>query len=105
MANEKRTIEADALKKYIFGIADMHNTDYLSVDMVVDAIDNAPAVEVVHGRWHDIYQVSSWCSTGHCSACEEVAILPIRGLGTPYCPNCGAQMDGERKDNGTSEIG
>ena len=46
MANEK-LIYANALKAHIFWQAEKHNTDYLSVDMVVDAIDNAPTVDAV----------------------------------------------------------
>ena len=46
MANEK-LIYANALKAQILWQAEKHNTDYLSVDMVVDAIDNAPTVDAV----------------------------------------------------------
>ena len=107
MANEKRTIEANALKKYIFGIADMHNTDYLFVDMVVDAIDNAPTVEVVHARWEDEYDGKYSNPRYRCSACKERALYKferdlldnwkeVQAL-TPNCPHCGARMDGENK--------
>ena len=54
------------------------------------------AARVVHGYWHDIYQVNGWCSTGRCSVCEKQAVLPVRAVfGTDYCPNCGAKMDGD----------
>ena len=63
------------------------------------------AVEVVHGRW--LYDSGS--GKHFCSACDENALSfkkDTLGFGevyevflTDYCPNCGAKMDGERKDN------
>lgn len=63
----------------------------------VEIVDDSPtvdAVEVVHGQWED----------GVCTACD----FDIRELidgesdfrnwvweGLPYCPNCGAKMDGD----------
>ena len=63
-------------------------------DSIEDA-EPADVAEVKHGKWHDVYQVSSWCSIGHCSACSKRSVLPISG-GTPYCSKCGAQMDGDK---------
>ncbi len=45
------------------------------------------AVEVVHGRWIKVFDDSAgWVDM--CGKCKEF------GDGTPYCPNCGAKMDG-----------
>ena len=36
-------------------------------------------------------------TTWMCSNCEEEIVLdrtPLEGVGVPYCPNCGAKMDG-----------
>lgn len=57
------------------------------------------AVEVVHGEWtcdsEDGFENYDW----HCSQCG--GSIPYR-CGNPkftnYCPNCGAKMDGERKE-------
>ena len=55
------------------------------------------AVEVKHGEWievHDWLQIPQEESgTYRCSACGQVMKYPWN-----YCPNCGAKMDGERRD-------
>ena len=60
---------------------------------IVRMIERAPAVDPVqHGRWLD----------GRCTACgwEEPDECSYGGYEnepwkeTPYCPNCGAKMDG-----------
>lgn len=53
--------------------------------------------EVRHGEW-------KICSDGYypyCSRCEYEPELSTRYSNnlTPYCPNCGAKMDGERTEN------
>ena len=57
----------------------------------------ADVVEVKHGRWEDrptgrYRQMQSWCT-----ACGKHS--GIGGIESnrhkPYCPNCGAKMDGE----------
>jgi len=67
-------------------------------DDMKDEIDNAPtvdAVPVVHGTWvvkgQDIF----------CSLCGEESSYTWYGGSkfSRYCPNCGAKMDGERKDD------
>ena len=66
------------------------------------AADVAP---VVHGRW------ISWEKAGNyvpspdrheCSVCHDAAQVLVNGfeLLSDYCPNCGAKMDGDRKDGG-----
>lgn len=59
-------------------------------------IDNAPAidaVEVRHGEWTVGYFQDLVCTAcTHPSPCDKK---------TPYCPNCGAKMDGRRESEGT----
>ena len=72
----------------------------------LDRQPTVDAVEVVHGRW--LYDSGS--GKYFCSACDEYALSFRKDtlFGgdlyevclTDYCPNCGAKMDGERKDNG-----
>lgn len=69
------------------------------------ALTEDASVPVVHGRW------ISWEEAGNfvpspdrheCSVCHDAAQVLVNGfeLLSDYCPNCGAKMDGERKDGG-----
>ena len=52
-------------------------------------------VPVVHGRWEvEIDHDEFWGDMEYykCSLCGN---LELRDKETPYCPNCGARMDGE----------
>lgn len=49
------------------------------------------AVPVVHARWQS---VSPFVDTEECSNCRYN--IQSEELETPYCPWCGAKMDGER---------
>lgn len=55
------------------------------------------AVEVVHGRWIKRTEVFGEI---YCSECRTIEKTTDSNFKTPYCPWCGAKMDGERKDNG-----
>ena len=58
-------------------------TDYIE-ECCQEAVDEA----VVHGRWRRVFDDSAgWVDM--CSNCKEF------GDTTPYCPNCGAKMDGD----------
>ena len=52
------------------------------------------AVPVVHARWQ---RLSPFVDTEECSNCRYN--IPSEELETPYCPWCGAKMDGERRDD------
>ena len=64
-----------------------------SVESIIEflnSIEDADVVEVKHGEWvrhkeNCLYNKCSICEKEHC--CED-----------NYCPNCGAKMDGERKE-------
>ena len=92
MANEKRLIDANAFLEH-------WNKEYrhqYANDMFKIAIANFPtvdAVEVVHGRWHK----PTPCSQEFCINC---GLTPKTNFGwlPPYCPNCGAKMDGDGND-------
>ena len=67
---------------------------------ILEAIDDAPAVdtvEAVHGRW----EKSEYNGFVRCDKCKDVYIDEswLTDGKWNYCPNCGAKMDGERKDN------
>ena len=60
----------------------------------IPAVDVAP---VVHGRW-EIDADGDW----YCTNCDEVVAICESGrertYRKPYCPNCGAKMDGGGSD-------
>ncbi len=86
MENEKRLIDANALKEQF-----VQDYAYAAATMVDDA-PTVDAVEVVHGRWERVDE-----SLFRCSACSEWILMQNDWY--YYCPNCGAKMEGERKDN------
>lgn len=65
-------------------------------DILMDA-PTVDAVEVVHGRWHDVYMTSPTTYTATCSVCNVRNDIPHPWRAN-YCPNCGAKMDGERRE-------
>ena len=98
MANENDLIRRGDLKQALL----KRSFFPAIVSGVLEEIPAVDAVEVVHGRW----------SNGLCTNCGAEADVQSIGFGctagttrinyreTNYCHNCGAKMDGERKDNG-----
>ena len=110
MANEKRLIDANALRKKAIWGKIRQGTVYETDAKVVTtgAIDIAPtvdAVEVVHGYWIDSTSVDHLGRiTGHsidCSVCDSVFKDDSREVVEHWkerfkvCPFCGAKMDGD----------
>ena len=112
MANEKRLIDANALRERMFSYYGCVNENsskeyyrgetlmnYEVADLIEDCIDNAPtvdAVEVVHGHWYEHHGITI------CSRCHSMFDTDLKMLQVPstwkmpnYCPNCGAKMDGD----------
>lgn len=103
----KEYIERKALEKQLnerlrflhkeYGHYDHYTDGY---DEAVDTVENEPSadvVEVVHGEWEKrTFIIFDSEKVGYrCSECNTTWDTQ-----TPYCPNCGAKMDGEREDNG-----
>ena len=61
--------------------------------------EDGKADAVKRGQWHDIYLMTPWVATGICSKCNLKSYINPDFPFAKYCPNCGAKMDGERKDN------
>lgn len=75
--------------------AESCKTDYLRE--IIKSVPAADVAPVVHGRWSDAgfgelpkHAPYGWA----CSACGGISF----NNEYIYCPNCGAKMDGERKD-------
>ena len=94
MASEKRLIDAKALKQYLKDnrFEFVRNVDFAKALEMIDCAPTVDAVEVVHGRW-ETPAIHLW----RCSVCKIG--VPYSFTGDSYCHNCGAKMDGERKDN------
>ena len=99
MASKKRLIDYQKAREIVLdelkGKITTVTAVMLSTKMKYATVD---AVEVVHGRWirhpDDLFPAES---TQECSVCHEHEFFTL--LNENYCPNCGAKMDGERKDN------
>lgn len=92
---DKEYIERGALLKRFEELHDGGNwlvNDY-NADWIHSFIENAPAADVVevrHGEWLYVHTYLR----GRCSICQS----PMQYDNQPYCANCGAKMDGERKE-------
>ena len=76
------------------GIEHRCERDLLELICLSGTVDAAP---VKHGKWiENVDMIASYLEQSNvvfyeCSVCKE----PSGGI-HPYCPNCGAKMDGER---------
>ena len=103
MANEKRLIDANALKErfklridwlekdkhdeYTTGIWD----GCLYDEKLIDEAPTVDAVEVVHGRWKYYHKQN----IAVCTNCSFERNLDADFGKAVSCPNCGAKMDGD----------
>ena len=63
-------------------------------NLIIEQMPTIDAVPVVHGTW--VHLANSNCDDFYrCSECKDTW-LGIGGYN--YCPNCGAKMDGERRE-------
>lgn len=60
-------------------------------------LNSAEVTRVRHGRWMNANSrpKTYW---RRCTACGGLAYFCGIGCSYKYCPNCGAKIDGERKD-------
>ena len=103
MANEKRLIDADALKREImempWSVRKAETNGKEEIEAIINDAPTVDAVEVVHGEW-TIIEDDYLCLTSlECSVCGEQFCFEEYDEEVPphyhYCPNCGAKMDGD----------
>ena len=77
-------------------VIDLITRRYENPEICTQEINSIPAADVapvVHGRWEQDAD-GDW----YCSNCDEVVAICESGrertYRKPYCPNCGAKMDG-----------
>lgn len=89
-----RLIDADKLPFEPYG-EDVISWYATGWNDAINVIDRAPTVDaepVRHGEWiHDINNLYG------CSECFNRETMSLKRL-KPYCPNCGARMDGGKQD-------
>lgn len=94
-------IEREALREILDGwrdahadVDDVHGCGLLEdVICEVDAQTAADVAQVVHGVWVCVNKIDP-ISGYRCSKCRRRVGFDL----TPYCPNCGAKMDGGDND-------
>ena len=96
-------IDENKLKEQLFALVEQIGDERLHIDAVVHLIDDAPAVDAVpvrYGRWETdgmMMDDGEYLMT-RCTACGEAYEY---GYNMPFCPNCGAKMDGKGDGNET----
>ncbi len=87
MANEKRLIDANAIKYRTIGCGGWGQPEEVVDKYDIDRMHTVDAVEVVHGRWDD---------DGRCTRCGRYMPFDCEGNAyeSIYCPDCGAVMTG-----------
>lgn len=78
-------------RNYVYG---SDREKYDAWDEIIDALENIPNVDVapvVHGRWGTgRFNLETGNYEEQCTRCRNFS----KEYGKPYCPNCGAKMDG-----------
>lgn len=94
MADEyiRRQDAIDALDRIFDNVPMELTTEILRLRRELRALPSADVVQVVHARWENYSPITIKCS--HCGH----VIHDWRYSECKYCPNCGAKMDGERKE-------
>lgn len=68
------------------------------IESVLEYVENLPAADVapvVHGRWGTgRFNLGTGNYEEQCTRCRNFS----KEYGKPYCPNCGAKMDGGGED-------
>lgn len=98
-----RLIDADVLKKHYAWWEDERQSLF---DSIVDQQPTVDAVPVRHGKWIIRDNPGTGWYMITCSECGEdvtstapcIGFFPNAKVTWDYCPNCGARMDAERKE-------
>ena len=103
MATEKRLIYMEDVRNALY------DADAITMKgvAIINQFPTVDAVEVMHGRWIDIYDGIYANPIYKCSVCGNSAPIeeryPVIGRMytdwsfTNYCPNCGADMRGSEE--------
>ena len=64
----------------------------------LEQVPSADVVEVKHGKWIKATDDGVWSYADAYAECDQCHKVIFNGWSMNYCPNCGAKMDGERKE-------
>ena len=81
--------DADVCETDDFGGVD-YGFGMKNIKELINAIPAADVAPVVHGRWVTHYRSGTPAAEGYVSTCCDM----WNKRKSPYCPNCGAKMDG-----------
>ena len=98
MANEKRLIDANAIKYRTIGCGGWGRPEEVVDKYDIEKMPTVDAVEVVHGRWKAYKPDCRGYTAGFiCSCCGDTTYTDycMKECEYDYCPNCGAKMDGD----------
>ena len=103
-----RYIDADKLRKdeiarcHCVPCVGSNDSNYKDLDEVLNDAPTADVVEVRHGHWIEHPQLDfegGYSGANYeCSNCHYADLYDLDDAKYCYCPNCGAKMDGERRD-------
>ncbi len=88
---EREALYKEVTEKYHDITGGSYPFNIVAYDMA-QLVKNAPAADVdhvVHGRW--IHDINNLYGCSECFGRETMSHKKRK----PYCPNCGARMDGE----------
>ena len=97
----KRAAAIDAVMEVYYDTPDV-NLSAEKFETAINAIPAADVAPVVHGRWvvrFDGPYKRRRCYCSHCGKHSGVGGI-AQNQEKPYCPNCGAKMDGGNNDAG-----
>ena len=101
----KKYIDADLFKALIaknFDDLPLNVRSYERADALIKILDKFPAAPVrpeVHAYWNKKYEkVLPLCSNCGKSNLIQMPKRSKEKQYTPFCPNCGARMDGKKED-------